>query len=254
MDVYLSFTTIPSRIARTIYIIKTLLQHEQDQTLTFTKLFLNVPFIYRLPSHGIIPLKHIWELQRIEKESKGKFCLIRPWVDYGPLTKLLPVIENHAKHRIDLDRSILVIFDDECYHVELIQHAIEKQMNDLKRSFTYYRYDYKGIDVPQGVDLITFYMKHLREFPQYERRLSITQSACFYVDDLVIGNYLKSKGVPIEVLSRGTYQLPWIPDCITKDTVSLYAMQGASSRTNSMNGCYVDLTRKNILYSDYSDA
>jgi hypothetical protein len=239
-DVYLSFTTIPSRIARTVFIVRNLLQHLEQSKISFTKLFLSIPLIYRLPKHGIAPLKYIIELQQLERKSQGKFKLIRPFIDYGPLTKLLPVVESAAKYQIQMDNSILVIFDDECYHVELIQQAIQHQLENLKTSFTYYQYPYKALQVPQGVDLITFYMKHLKDFPAYERQVILKDldSSCFYVDDLVIANYLKLKQIPIQTLDRGNYNLPWTPNCIVKDTHSLHLAEGAHNRRDMMQKCY----------------
>lgn len=238
MNVFLSFTTVPERAPRAIYIVRTLLDEKSKGKLNFTKLFLSIPLLYR--TYGILPLKYILELQKIEQNSNGAFHLIRPLIDYGPITKLLPILENTRKYKIEMDKSILVIFDDDCYHTELVQQAIEHQLQNLNTTFTYYQYKYQNVNVPQGVDLITFYMKHLQDFVDYERQIALSNldSSCFYVDDLVIGNYLKQKGIPIQTLDRGNYKWPWIPNCVINDKHSLYQMNGPRNRDTVMDKCY----------------
>jgi hypothetical protein len=230
-NVYLSFTTIPSRAERSYRIIQDLLKENQRDRF-FTKLFLCLPDKYISFRENI---DH-HQRQRIKSLESESFQVLE-CQDYGPATKIVPVLQH-----LDGDlNAILVIFDDNCYIFDAFRQIIRKQDKSLDKSFTFYTYMFHGLHVPQGVDLISFWIPNLSDFVPYFKKNVPEQDGCFFVDDLIIAFYLRWKGIPIEELPR-KWKWPWIPDCHNiSDTVSLFGQQGKHSRDKMMEKCYSSL-------------
>jgi hypothetical protein len=211
--VYLSLTTIPSRFDKTMVNIKKLL----DSLTGFEKIILNIPHKYK--KFGDF---------KVNCNIKDQRLIINRCEDLGPITKLVPTI------RIIPSECILIIFDDDEYHPEAIKIAAEKQDKEHFKSFTFWKYTYKNISVPQGVDIISFWKPNLNDFNEFYSN-SKGNNHCFYVDDLVIGWYLKHKGIEIETLER-KWKWPWIEG--SQKGYSLFGLKGEYSRNNSMSNCY----------------
>ena len=73
--------------------------------------------------------------------------------DYGPITKIWGTIQLFPYPR----EMNLLILDDNEYHLDGIKIIAERQDKDHNKTFSYYKYNYKGIEVPQGVDIISFW-------------------------------------------------------------------------------------------------
>lgn len=214
--VWLSLTTIPERMQKTCAIIKKLL--ETDTTLD--KIVLNIPHRYKR-------FKTIPDCRDLESIRDSRFILNRT-PDYGPLTKLLPTLD------IIPPESILIICDDSEYRKGVFELAARSQENNRSKSFTYWKYDYKGMDIPQGVDIITFWTPNLDSFRSYASN-ALRNDYCFYVDDMVIGNYLKSRGIVVEQLVRH-WKWPWVPQDDRSN--SLYSNRGKYNRDTSNKMCW----------------
>ena len=104
---------------------------------------------------------------------------------------------------------------------------------NLSKSFTYWKYDYNGLEIPQGVDIITFWTPNVLGIKEYALN-ALKNKYCFFVDDMIIGNYLQENYIQIEQLER-KWKWPWIP---SKSDVSLLSQNGTYSRDNSNKECY----------------
>jgi hypothetical protein len=221
--VYISLTTIPSRLQNTIKIIKNLLNYVKG----FEKIILNIPWSYRRwPNEKIFI-----DLSDLEKNNSR--LVVNRTQDLGPITKLIPTLN------LTPSECIIIICDDECYHHEAFKIAAERQDKEHQSTFTFWKYNYRGIEVPQGVDLISFWKPNLFGLNEYYNKCT-QKNACFYVDDLVIGNFLKEKGIKIEQLNR-KWKWPYIPNCLSNKNEGLFEIKGEYSRDNSMKKCFESL-------------
>jgi hypothetical protein len=249
LPVYISMSTIPSRMGNTFKIIEhTLKQVKGD----LVKLILNVPHKYkRFPNFNVDN-----ELQRHNKIKDPRFMLNRT-NDLGPLTKFLPSLE------IIPDESILIICDDMCYKLEAYKDIAERQDANLNKSFSFYVYNYvpssqtyhgeqlnNGIAVPQGADMISFYTHNARTFPTWfaqflakTKTVDYFENPCFWVDDEVIGFFLQEIGIPL-VQVDPTHRMIYIRNC---DMAPLYdnlnKQTGRASRDTTMENCSQELYR-----------
>lgn len=230
--VYITMSTIPSRMKNTFKIIKHFLKH-----VTGIKgVILNVPHRYnRFPLH-VIDTNH--------DIDDPRFILNRT-EDHGPLTKLLPSLD------IIPEDSITIICDDMCYKLNAFKDIAEIQDRERNRAFSFYVYPYgekTPVNVPQGADLISCNTRNLKHFKQWYSRLKeklnikdYFQSPCFFVDDQVIGWFFQSSGIPLMQVER-KHRMIYIKDCDrTNQSHNLNQQTGQNSRENTMQGCYKQL-------------
>lgn len=221
--VYISLTTIPSRINNTIKIIDSILSNVKG----IQGLILNIPFVYKRWNTKISSL-HITKLN--ELKIKHSNLIINYTEDLGPITKLIPSLD------IIPNECVLLICDDDCYHHEAFKIIAEKQDKIHDKTFTFWKYKYNNIDIPQGVDIISFWSPNLYNLKKYFE-YSVSNSSCFYVDDQVIGFYLNNIGVQVDMLDR-KWKWPFIPGCFgdsNKDELS--KLKGENERNLSMKLC-----------------
>jgi hypothetical protein len=239
LPVYITMSTIPSRMKNTLRIIKNLMEHVSG----FEKLILNVPYRYnRWPDTKHIDVSH--------DITDGRFYINR-CKDYGPLTKFLPVLEDNLVPQ----NAILIVCDDMCYQLDAFRDIAMVQDRKIYDSFSYYVYPYspddsKKVDVPQGADLISMYTNNVVGFPTWFQELkgklgvkSYFETPCFFVDDQVIGWYMSYMHIPMKQVERRHRNI-YIKDCekgLQSD--NLNSQQGKNKRENVMAGCYRDLTK-----------
>lgn len=232
LPVYITMTTIPSRMKNTFKIINHFLQHVTG----LEKVILNIPYSYkRWPGLSI-------DVGVAASIKDARFVLNR-CEDYGPLTKILPSLN------IIPNNSITIIADDMCYTHSAFQDIVEKQTRDLKKAFSYYVYPFSSgegedVHVPQGADLISTWTQnyqYLHEFIErfhQENKISLFDSPCFYVDDQVLAWYFKAYGIPLEQVDR-THRMIYRKNCAVADTNdNLNKQTGERSRDTTMDGCY----------------
>lgn len=215
--VYISMTTIPSRIGRTIKIIKNMLIHIEG----IQGLILNVCEHYKEVNKSPIT-KHFDELRNI----RDKRFILNITHDIGPITKIVPSLDLVPRE------SVLIICDDDSYHHDAFKLIAEKQDKIHDKTFTFWKYKYSNLEIPQGVDLVSFWTPNLSDFKRFYNRTKESKH-CFFVDDLVIGFYLHNRGIPIEQIPR-PWKFPFIP---SKEDESLFSKKGEYSRDNSMKKC-----------------
>lgn len=240
LPVYITMSTIPSRLKNTFRIIKNFMEHVSG----FEKLILNVPYKYnRWPDMNNIDVSH--------DIVDGRFILNR-CPDYGPVTKFLPVLEEG----LIPPEAIFIVCDDMCYQLDAFRDIALVQDRRLSESFSYYVYEYSPetdqtkVEVPQGADLISMYARNAYHFPEWflelKRQLGVKdyfETPCFFVDDQVIGWYFKSMNIPMKQVERRHRNI-YIKNCDKGNSSdNLNNQKGRNSRENTMTGCYRDLNR-----------
>lgn len=223
---YISLTTTPPRLRKTIDIIDRLSKSIKVKSSYF-KIILNICKNYkRWPNHKIdLITKH--RLQQLDSSNDN--IIVNYTDDIGPITKLIPSLD------ITPDECIILVIDDDCYHTEAIKIASEYQNKQKDKSFTYWKYNFKGIEIPQGVDIITFWKPNLRNFKKFYN-YSKNCEYCFHVDDLIIGKFLDVNDIQLIQLNR-KWKYPWIPNCNNRGE-GLYSLKGKYNRTNAMEKCF----------------
>lgn len=230
LPVYITMSTIPSRLQNTLRIIKNFMQHVSG----FEKLILNVPDKYnRWPNYKTNNIEH--DIQ------DGRFVLNR-CRDHGPLTKLLPVIPMIP------DNAILIVCDDMCYKLQAFADIAHVQDRRLSESFSFFVYPYGSetkVDVPQGADLISMYAANVKDFVKWfdnlRQRLGLRdyfESPCFFVDDQVIGWYFQYMNIPMRQVERNHRNI-YIRDCDKANPKdNLNNQSGDRARGVTMSKCY----------------
>jgi hypothetical protein len=237
LPVYVTMSTIPSRMNNTFKIVKHFLNNVHGN---LAKVIINIPYKYnRWPLHPVI-IKH---------DINDSRFLINRTEDYGPLTKFLPSLS------IIPENSITIICDDMCYKLDAFKDIAELQDNNRNKSYSFYVYPYGekfGVPVltPQGADLISMYTRNAQMFPQWfddmKKSLKLSRyynSPCFFVDDQVIGWYFQYNGIPLIQVDRKHRNI-YIRDCDKSSKHDNLNMQtGKNSRDNTMKGCYNELNK-----------
>lgn len=233
LPVYITMTTIPSRMSNTIKLIKHFLAHVTG----IEKFILNVPYQYnRWPEYKVS--------LSLDEITDPRFTLNRT-EDYGPLTKLLGSIN------LIPNDSITVICDDMCYKLRAFKDIAEMQDKHRNKSFSFFVYPYKNntgdksVMVPQGADLISSYTQNLNNFPdwfnqfkQFHKVEHYYNNECFFVDDQVLGWYFQSHGIPMEQVDRRHRNI-YIKNCdVSNKADNLNKQTGDRSRDNVMDKCY----------------
>ena len=240
LPVYITMSTIPSRMKNTIKIIK----HFLSYVTGFHKIILNIPYKYER-----------WPDFKVDTSSidiKDPRFMLNMTKDYGPITKLIGSIN------IIPDESITIVCDDMCYKLDAFKDIAELQDKHIHNAYSFFVYPYTAGDldvmVPQGADLISSYTRNLNHFPgwwqdfrKYMGLQNYKDSPCFFVDDQVIGWYFRTHGIQLEQVDR-KHRMIYIKGCDNANTSdNLNRQTGSNSRDNTMKGCYIDLDKYDPL-------
>lgn len=224
--VYITLTTIPSRMENTFRIINNFLQNVTG----FEKIIINIPYKYqRWPQITPNP-------ETYSKNINDPRLIINRCNDYGPLTKILPSINLIPSN------SITIISDDMCYHLDSFNKmatAVTKRPNE---AISYYIYKYNKLKIPQGADIIGIQSKNLKHLPQWFNNQSPlqqfnTNNPCFYVDDQILAWYFKHLDIPVTRLNRD-HTFVYIKNCNEVSGDDLNRQTGSRSRVETMRMCY----------------
>jgi len=204
----ITLTSIPTRFDQTAKNLDYLLTNLKNPNST--TVILNIPRIYKRFMPNISGRRKI-------KQLRTRFPNLRineNIPDMGPVTKIYPslsFIESQSTN------SIVLILDDEMYRPDAIERIIKCQNDDLFTVHSYWVYEYNGnaetkwgnhkIQVPQGVDIIATCRDILRDLNPFVNNYL---SHCRYVDDLLLAEYFRTKGVPVKQIAR-FWKWPWIP-------------------------------------------
>ncbi len=234
LPVYITMTTIPSRMKNTMELIRHFLKHVDG----IEKFILNVPYKYnRWPDYQI----------KVSDTIKDPRFILNRTEDYGPLTKIigsLPIIPEN---------SITIICDDMCYKLNAFKDIAERADRERHKSFSFYVYPFKAngtnsVMVPQGADLIATYTQNFSHLPSWFANFKASANIkdyytneCFFVDDQLIGWYFQTHNIPLEQVDRRHRNI-YIKGCdIANKKDNLNHQTGDKSRENTMNQCYSHL-------------
>lgn len=198
MRTIITLTSIPPRFSQTAKNLSYLLENLKDPNST--TVILNIPKTYKRFTPNPTG-------RRALKSLRFKFSNLRineNIPDMGPVTKIypsLPFIRSQPTN------SIVLILDDEMYRPDAIERIIKCQHDNMFTVHSYWVYQYNNIAVPQGVDIIATSKDLLNELEPF---VNIYLSSCRYVDDLVLAEYFRTKGIPIKQIAR-FWKWPWIP-------------------------------------------
>lgn len=178
-NLYLSITTIPSRIKKIKPIIDSILTQNQK----FKKLLFNIPYkSKRFNTEYTIP-KFL-----NEEKYKNKIKIIR-CTDYGPATKFMGCLDYLEKNNINKKGYMIFMDDDRLILNNTIKNLFDLQLknNDCIIS------NYGGtqglpVKIPWGAGCISIPLKLInnKEIKDFFKK---HESKCRYVDDVFIYKY-----------------------------------------------------------------
>ena len=180
-----SMTTIPSRVK----LLPVCLTSIQKQTVPPSKIYLHIPLH---SSKG----EYDWnELNNIVQEFSPMVHLNIIDTDYGPITKLLPVL------KLNISSENIVLVDDDVVYSPDIMHILLQGHHLQAVGFRGFSDDFKYItNVKKPTEVFyletyhgVLYKRHLFTdtiFSFFENTIH-HQPECKYTDDLVIGAYIR---------------------------------------------------------------
>jgi hypothetical protein len=182
--IYVSFTTLPSRIGRIRDTIESLL----SQTVVPDKIFVSIPHRSLREDCGYILPEWLTSnvLPRVE--------VVRCSRDYGPGTKLMGCLS-----RIDRPACLIIVDDDLKYSPFVIERLYHAQMRQRQSSFSFYVYRFGPLMIGQGADGFSFHTPNLAGIEAFADA-ALQNRALFVTDDLWISAFLNNKGIRIKSL------------------------------------------------------
>lgn len=198
MKTIITLTSIPPRFGQTAKNLEYLLENLKNPTNTMV--IINIPLVYKrfLPNPSG---------RRAIKNLRKRFSNLRineNIPDMGPVTKIYPTLPFIKSQPTNV---IVLILDDEMYRPDAVERIIKCQHDDLFTVHSYWVYNYNGIQVPQGVDIIATSKDLLHDLEPFVNNYL---NHCRYVDDLLLAEYFRTKGVPVRQIAR-FWKWPWIP-------------------------------------------
>jgi hypothetical protein len=216
--VYVSLTTIPSRIGKVARSIESLMA----QTHKPVRIFLCVPETYRRfgPAPSIPE-----ELHRFGETLQ----IVRCADDYGPGTKLLGALDLVPRG----PATLLVLADDDVrYGDYMLEAFVAAFRRHPERSHSFRASTYRGVVVGEGHDgfaLPTSRLDGVREFFESVR----DDPHVFLVDDLWISFFMRMKGAPATPV-RDYLRRPASVYWGSNTSNELHHIRGAFSRRRCM--------------------
>ncbi len=221
-----SLSTIPPRISK----IEPLLENLQNQEI-IDVIYLNIPWYckklkmkYKIPSF-------------IKKYNK---VYINRCEDYGPATKLLPVLEKE----VNPNTNIIICDDDNIYKSTWASKLIDHSNKNLNKVISYSSWNtqtqYNGtlnFTVFSAFKGVIFKRHFFKNFKKFFLNLDKT---CYWGDDLGISYYLYLQKIPIITieLDNNSY--------INKDSYGQlqYSLREGKKYTNGNNYNYITCLKK----------
>jgi hypothetical protein len=174
--IVVSLTTIPPRLPKLEKVLRALTTQAVDVV------YLNLPYVCTKTGTKYDPLPEF--LKGMDKLT------IRRCEDYGPLTKLLPTLEN------ELDPSTVIIICDDDMLYQGRGWALELAAAvDSTTAASYATWEDDGLTILMGYKGFAFQREAFA--PGYLEFFSSLSRACRFGDDYSISYYLKKKGVKV---------------------------------------------------------
>jgi len=183
-NIYINFTTIPSRIKHIEPVIKSLLRGENISVCV------NIPITYKRFSERCVVPDFI-------KKNKA-VSVYRLKQDYGPLTKIIGPLLNPEIKGTDI---VIVTDDDVPRSREWITRLVKHIRRDPTQFYAYVNPSHGGKRIVRGIDGYGF----IKDLFDVQNLLSFWEpvaSECFLVDDHFLTAYFKWTNIPFVGLPR----------------------------------------------------
>ena len=171
--IYVSLSTIPSRIKSLNKSIESLLK----QTKKPDKIFINIPHKYKRFSEVI-------EDDQIPK-FHDKNVEITRCEDYGPGTKLLGSLEKLKKNSL-----IILADDDNIYEDYMVEKFLYFYSNNPNNAYSFYVHPLGNFGIGQGADGFAINTNFLEGIKNFYDKIVKNYKELFLYDDLWISYYL----------------------------------------------------------------
>ena len=171
--IYISLSTIPSRIKNINRSIESLL----NQTLKPDKIFINIPNIYKRFEQIIdekdIPIfnNNIVEITRCD--------------DFGPGTKLMGSLEKLKKNSL-----IILADDDNIYENYMVEKFYYFYKVAPENAYSFYVHPLDNFPIGQGADGFAISTNHLEGIKKFYEKIVKDYKELFLYDDLWISYFL----------------------------------------------------------------
>ncbi|CAE8730410.1 unnamed protein product [Polarella glacialis] len=123
------------------------------------------------------------------------------WIeeDFGPGTKLLGAIDWLAANvgQTSENDVLMVLDDDHAYLPHALGELLQQQLSlGSKHASSFFAYFFRGLMVPQGADIIALQLggSFSEDVLAFHRDFVAGDDACFLVDDLWLGMFLRLSG------------------------------------------------------------
>lgn len=211
LPIIASLTTTPERIHKLYKTLKSIAR----QSTPPTRIVVNIPYIFEKTGE-------VYSIPRFFEEFPTIYV---NWVkkDYGPVTKLLPVLSL-----IEGDAYIWLVDDDQEYLRGEISYMVERAESNKIDTV----YSLAGLNMINGTPIFSHSKGPIDIFEAYSGVLlkksmfsddfydyidkCISNPSCKISDDMFVSMYLQSKGYPIEKIGSFTVNLwlHWTLGCV----------------------------------------
>lgn len=188
-SIIVSMTTIPERV-ETGKLEKTI-ESLMQQSYPIKNIYIHIP--QKTRNGKTYPMNKLNTLQ--EKYQFIQFNVIDR--DYGPITKLLPICK-----KLEKDDWIVLVDDDVIYHRDMVRKLVETGKSavgyagrDEKLRYYIGNVGRRRVEFLETFAGVLYYGGVMDGFEDYYMNLGEKRDVCMNQDDIVIGRYLKEKGV-----------------------------------------------------------
>lgn len=226
-EIIVTMTTIPERIRENV--LPTTLSSLKSQSVQPHKIYINIP--EKTKKGETYPMDKLKDM--IKNYDNVEINYVPK--DLGPITKIIPITKQ-----INDNDNIIIVDDDVDYHKDVIKNLLNSKKeavgfvgkydnNSKWVSGEYYQGDVEFLETYAGVMYKGKVLKGLDEFND------TLQDTCKNQDDIIIGKYLKTKGV-----------VPYVTKCQfvsshdAKDTTELKT----NNLSNGNQKCYSEIWDK----------
>ena len=195
-EIIITLSTSPKRLND----IKETLDSMLNQSVKPTKIFINVPYVFKRTGEEYDNTK-LENIKNIDSRIQINRC-----EDKGPITKVLETLKL-----INNPNSIIIIMDDD---INYNNDTIEKLTSDLKNNpnkvIAGSIFRHENVDIVEGFKSICFHRKIFRDnFYEFVNKTN-SYVHCYKSDDFIISHYLNNNNVStiksdinIKILNHG---------------------------------------------------
>lgn len=180
-EIIITISTSPKRLDN----IKETLDSMLNQTIKPTKIFINVPHVFKR-SNETYDNNKLENIQKLDSKIQINRC-----EDKGPITKVLETLKL-----ITNPDSIIIIMDDDInYNNDVIEKLISELQNNPETVIAGNVFEHENINIVEGYKSICFKRKIFKDdFYEFVNK-SISYIHCYKSDDFIISHYLNKNNI-----------------------------------------------------------